>query len=677
MNLDKVIVADIEGDGLLDEISKLHVLSVGYQDKEGKWHIKSTNKKEDVFKVLGDENNVVVGHNFIGFDIPALKLLFPDLEVKAFIIDTLPLSYYLYSELRLHGLETWGETFGVPKVEIQPNEWKGPLEGESVEEFNKKMESRCVQDVRININLWTKMLAYLRAIYDNDDSLIINTIKYLNFKAEALQIQQENPVHIDVELAKKNYDFLQNIIQEKTEEIAKIMPKVPVVAKREIPKVMYKKDGSLSAHGEKWFERLKNAGLPLDYEGVVEEVTSYVEPNPSSHDQIKGFLFSKGWKPRIFKDGANGKVPQLRDDDKDLCESIKVLFKDYPELEALDGLSVAEHRAAYLKNFIEMVDENNTIPAWAHAFTRTLRLKHVKPFVNLPKPNSHHGELVRACMVAPEGYVLIGSDLSSIEDKCKQISIYPYDPEYVMTMNTKGWDAHLSLGLKSGMFTQDEVDFYKWYKTKDRDDALGICPESFRGLSEDELKEAFEILDKKRAVAKTVNYASVYGAGAPKIAESGGMTLKEARKSHKAYWDINWSVKKFASDRVVKEVEGQNWVSMGKKKGGLKKVNKTNWIWNEFSKMWLFLKNDKDRFSACNQNFGVKVFDTWGYFMVQEGIRPIYQAHDEYLWLCKEEDVERDIEIFKRSIEKVNRVFNPPIPIEADYEIGKNYAEVH
>ncbi len=93
--------------------------------------------------------------------------------------------------------------------------------------------------------------------------------------------------------------------------------------------------------------------------------------------------------------------------------------------------------------------------------------------------------------------------------------------------------------------------------------------------------------------------------------------------------------------------------------------------------MWLFLKNEKDRFSACNQSFGVKVFDTWGWFLVQAGIEPIFQSHDEFLWYCKEEDVELHKQILDDSVIKLNKAFNPPVPLEIDYKIGPNYSKVH
>lgn len=440
---------------------------------------------------------------------------------------------------------------------------------------------------------------------------------------------------------------------------------------------MYKQDGSLSAIAIKWYAFLEEEGLPLDTEETVEYIYKHKEPNGGSVAQMKDYLTSIGWKPTMHLPGANGQVPQLRDDDKNLCPDIYRLIEEYPELIALDGLSVATHRNGYLKSFLEKSDARGYAKAWAHGFTRTLRLKHSKPFVNLPKPNSTHGELIRSCMVAPKGYVCIGADLSSIEAKCKQISIFPLDPNYVKSMNVKGWDEHLALGLSMGMFTEDETIFYKYYKNKHKKDNIFKIPKSFSNLTDKEQHNAFEILDKKRATAKTTVYSSQYGAGAPRISEAAGIPLREAKDLHKGYWALNWAIKEFAKSRIIKVVKGKTYLRKSKKAGGIVEVNKSNWIWNEYTNMWLFLRNDKDRFSACNQNFGVKIFDTWVWYLLSKGILPIFQSHDEVLWYCKEDLVDKHIEILDSSVIWLNKTFKPPVPLEIDFQIGDTYMSVH
>lgn len=990
MNLDKVLVVDIECDGLLNELTKCHVLSCAYKDEDDKWQIISTNKREDIQRLVGNPDNVIVGHYFVGYDKPALQKL--GYEFNAQIIDTLGLSWYLYNEYIKHGLEDWGERLGIKKPEIE--NWTNL----SYEEY----KHRCEEDVKINTNLWVMMLDLLRELYDYEESTIVNVVKYFTFKMECLAIQEANPILIDLKQCEKNLEILEGIIEEKQAILSEIMPQVPKYAIRTRPKVAFKKDGSLSASGEKWFDLLEQAGLPQDYDGEVKVVVKYDPPNPASTSQMKDYLLSLGWKPKIFKDGANGKVPQLRDDDKNLCPNIKKLIATVPELEALNGLSVAQHRAGYLKAFLNLSNKEGYAVAKASGFAKTLRLKHSNPFVNLPKPTAEYGEYVRSVMIAPPGKVLIGSDVSSLEDKTKQIAIYDYDSEYVEQMNFPGWDAHLDIGQRAKLLTESEVMFFRWFKKYEKSDeetkdmmrrglAGNELLRSYDGWNDDKMHEEFVNISKKRAVAKTVNYACLpedntevltpagwksvdgikvydkvlsynqergvtefteieaihrykdaevfrlsnkwwsvestgdhrwfgkkrvfknkqrvyehlfmttsdinsefsilnsapyegsdvpfighdeasllgwiasdgylkwseesstsstsngtkrgvvcsvaqskkkyytevkslldrlgveysefinnagveyfkfsqgwardfltslylfgvnkhdidwvqlvlamdkpalsafftaffkgdgsykkdsksliitqnegrimdgiilcgnllgyrtthslkhksdrcyeirfseinyttgqklsrdfsrltdvfclttsnstfiirqngiisitgnctYGAGAAKVAESAGISENEARKVVRAYWDRNWAVKQYAEDRVVKTINGKDW------------------IYNPYSQLWLYLTSDHIKFSACNQNAGVKMFDLWVYFMIQEGLYPSAQFHDEVL-ICVDEGKEEWAKgVLIDCMDRVNHCFNYPIKLEVDVQFGKTYADVH
>ena len=648
MNLDnKTYVIDFESDGLVDKATKIWCMGLGWKDKKGDWQVKSTTNYNDMKIVLGNPENTVVCHNIVRFDVPLYEKIVGE-KVQANIVDSLGLSWYLYPELGQgeHGLSSWGEFFGVPKPKI--DNW----ENLSIEQYCHRVE----EDIKININLWIKQYEYLQKIYQNPQD-IVRIIKYLNFKLLCLKIQEDEKILIDIEQCQKNLDILQKIENEKKTLLEAAMPKIPIIKNLTKPKVCYKKDGSLSVAGARWFELLEHNGIREDFDGELNITTGYEEPNAGSPTQIKEWLMKLGWKPLLFEDGRNGKVPQVRNKEKMLCKSVLALKEIEPAIEHLDGLSVVTHRAGYLKGFLERADENGYAVAFAHGFTKTLRLKHAKPFVNLPKPSSPYGEFIRGVIIAPEGSILIGSDVSSLEDKMKQISIYPYDPEYVNDMNRPGWDAHLDIGLKSGMISQEESDFFRWYKKKDR--KKEDLPEIFKVYTEEELSEQFEKVSKKRATAKTGNYALTYGCGVPKLRESTGLSNKDAKVLFDGYWGRNWSVKKYAEDQNVKNVDGKSW------------------IWNPITNFYYFLASEKDRFSACNQSAGVRVFDGYVYEMIRRGVKPIFQAHDEVLIRVKNEDVDSTIDALKTSINRVNKQYSFPVNIEIDIQTGMNYAEVH
>lgn len=649
-NLDGALVIDIETRGLLDKLKSkddFHVMSVGWKS-EGKWNIKSTNREEDIAKIFENPDNTVVGHFFLAYDLPALKIMFPNINFKAKIIDSLALSHYLANDRLKHGLEDYGIEFGYEKVKISEEEWENLT--------YEKAEERCRRDVVINCILWDKQLTLLRELYDTDDE-IHSPIARCNFKMELLHIQENNKIKLDVDLCRKNLAFLEGIIAEKEKELNSILPTIKNIAVRKCPAKLYKADGKISSAGEKWFNMIKQLNLPEDYSGEINEVVSESPPNCQSTKQMKDYLFSKNWKPKLFKDGANGKVPQLRDDNKELCNSIKELIETVPELESLDGLSVAQHRAGYLRAFLDTMDEDGYVKAGWSGMAKTFRVKHNKPIVNLPANNSQYGELVRSCLIAPEGMVFVNADLSSLEDKTKQCCIYPYDPAYVETLNTPGYDAHLRIAELGNFMSDDEISFFKWYKQKDK--KFEDLPESFKVYNEEELSEQFNRLSKVRHTCKTTNYSATYSASPKKIAETAGVSLKIGQALHKTYWDLNWSVKKFTENLNVKTVGGRNW------------------IYNPFTKLWLLLTADHIKFSACNQNFGACVFDTFLWYLVQAGIKPIMTIHDELSFYIKigQEDWAR--KVIKESMDKVNLVFKQPISFESEPEFATSYGNVH
>lgn len=649
-NLDGALVIDIETRGLLDKLKSkedLHVMSVGWKS-DGKWNIKSTNKEEDIAKIFENPNNTIVGHFFIAYDLPALKIMFPNINFKAKIIDSLALSHYLANDRLKHGLEDYGIEFGYEKIKVSEEEWENLT--------YEKAEERCRRDVEINCILWDKQLTLLRQLYATDNE-IYSPIARCNFKMELLHIQENNRIKLDVDLCRKNLAFLEDIIAEKEKELNSILPTIKNIVTRKRPAKLYKADGKISSAGEKWFSMTKQLNLSEDYDGDINEVVSESPPNCQSTKQMKDYLFSKGWKPKLFKDGANGKVPQLRNDNKELCTSVKELIETVPELESLDGLSVAQHRAGYLKAFLDTMNEDGYVKAGWSGMAKTFRVKHNKPIVNLPSNNSQYGDLVRSCLIAPEGMLFANADLSSLEDKTKQCCIYPYDPTYVETLNTPGYDAHLRIAELGNFMSDDEIIFFKWYKQKDKD--IKDLPELFKVYNESELTEQFNRLSKVRHTCKTTNYSATYSASAKKIAETAGVPLKIGQALHKTYWDLNWSVKKFTEDLKVKTVDGRNW------------------IYNPFTKLWLLLTADHIKFSATNQNFGACVFDTFLWYLVQAGIKPIMNIHDELSFYIKvgQEDWAR--KIIKESMDKVNAIFNQPISFESEPEFATSYGNVH
>ena len=72
-----------------------------------------------------------------------------------------------------------------------------------------------------------------------------------------------------------------------------------------------------------------------------------------------------------------------------------------------------------------------------------------------------YGSDVRSCMVAREGKVYLGSDLSALENIIKFNLQLPHDRSYVESQLSDDFDPHLDIAVEAGMLTQSQVDFYK------------------------------------------------------------------------------------------------------------------------------------------------------------------------------------------------------------------------
>ena len=643
-------IFDIEGNGLLDTITEIWTFS--YETYRGKELIASgTITKPEEIKIFVLNQAVLVGHKIIEYDVPAIEKVF-GIKITARLIDTLGISFYHYPVKGfVHGLEAWGERFGTAKVKIDLTEWAGPLEGETWQQFIDKMTSRCETDVAINAKLFHFQMKYTMEIYNQDIGKVMRLFGYLGYKLDCLREQEAEKIKLDVRLAEKSRIDLEFIIDEKMTNLAKHMPRI---VDKDQPKVMYKKDGTISAHGEKWNALLMLKGLPLGTTQIT------VKGNPASPAQLKDWLFNLGWKPKTFKlNKKNEKVAQVSlPFGQGLCPSVIEMFEKYEYLEELGGLYRARHRFGLFKSFIENKDDNDFIYSRAQGFTNTLRMQHAKPVANLPGVDKYYGKEVRGCLTVPdETYIMCGSDISGLEDNTKQHYIYFYDPDYVTEMRVPGFDPHIDIAVLSNLITKEDEALYKHIE-KGKEE----FGENFKfSFTQDEID--YKRIKKARSQAKVINFSATYGAGAPKIAETLKCSIEEAKKLHKTYWNRNAAVKKTAKACKVKTVDGQKW------------------LYNPVSGFWMFLKAEKDRFSTLNQSTGVYVFDTWlrkvRTSLNPLGIRVCMQYHDELLLVTKGQNKSMVETTLKQAMIEANKELSLNVSIGISVDWGVNYAECH
>lgn len=654
-------IFDMEGDSLTP--TKLHCLCAIRYRGEVKTTLSLTTYHEmSLFFEEEDKcKGILVGHNIKKFDIPHIERLL-NIKVKARIIDTLALSWYLFPFRPKHGLDEWGEHLGIQKPPI--DNWVDlPIEDYIY---------RCTEDTKINDKLFNMQITYLKSIYTKvdgtvDSQSINRIIDYLTWKLDCAYEQEEVKWKVDIEKCHTNLAYLQAEMTKRFKALEESIPDNILYKVAKKPKVLYKKDGSPSEHGKKWLEVLGDLGLPPDYSNPIKVVAGSEKGNPGSHTQLKRWLDSLGWEPATFKYGKDEnhnitkKIPQISNtDNSGVCDSVKLLFEKESALENLDGLFVIRHRVGLLKGFIRDIDDKGFIKAEIAGLTNTLRFQH-KTVVNLPKVSRPYGELIRGCLIAPDyNHVLCGSDMSSLEDTTKQHFMYYFDPEYVKKMRIPGFDPHLAMGVFAGMITEDDSDFYKWYdKQKEaNDNAISKGQEPTHIFTPDETIR-YKKIKKTRGDAKIVNFSAIYGVGAFKMSLGTGWAVSKSKGLLAIYWKLNHSIKKVANACTVKTVNGQMW------------------LFNPVSKFWYALRFEKDKFSTLNQGTGVYAFDTQVRNARKRGIKLCGQFHDEIIFpLLKGTEQQHRI-LLEASIFDTNQELKLNVPLGISVDFGHSYADIH
>lgn len=710
----KIFVADIEANGLLDTITKIWTLGYAYQKPDSSWDLGTTSDYKAIARLFENENNVIIGHNFWLFDVPAVERVL-GIKVKAQIVDTLFLAWYLDPNRlktgKTFGLADYGEDFGTAKVKVEDGEWVGIGEekeallefvggDESISnlliekykslpekekdslvskiQFEKEnhqdlMEHRVTEDVKINVKLWLDQVSKYQELYQGEEHLIESHIRFLMSKANTYYEHLHNRMVVDQKLCKSEIERLEGLLKERTDKLEAVMPKVPKKTKKTRPKNPFKKDGEVSATGKRWFDLLDELGLPHDYDGEVEVINKWVDGSANSPKQIKDWLFSLGWEPRIYKKTFSKtiddfkQVPQVKDKDGNLCKSILKLAETHPQLLEYEQVGVLQHRLSVLKNFLKFMGEDGTVVADIGGLAASCRIQHRSPIVNLPKPSQLYGENIRRCLTAPEGLIMLGSDLSSLESVTKNAFIKPYDPEYVKVMEEDPYyDAHLDIGLVSGDLTENQAMFYKYVKEKAKNP--DIKPADIGKVQEDfwefynsvEDKEAYHHeLDMKRAKLKTTNYSSTYSIGSKALAKDLDISVKEAELMLKAFWERNWAIKQFASDCQTLKAIGDNWVI------------------NPITRFRYCHKEERKIFSVVNQGHGDYIFTLWCERLKRLGVKLYAGIHDEIVTCCKPEDKDRIVKLLFEAIEWVKGAVKQDVSLGIDFKEGLNYAEVH
>lgn len=387
----------------------------------------------DGLAMLADAD-LIVGHNIIGFDIPAIQKVYPDWKYRGLVRDTLVLTRLMWPHIKdgdyaraekgalpkkligAHKLEAWGYRLGILK-----DEYDGGWEA-----WSPVMHSYMEQDVEVTFALWRRIEKEAAdwgvPLTDPNPPPRKDCIELEHRVAWIVEMVQAHGVRFDEAAATRLFAKITARKAELDNELAKAFPP-KVVETVFVPKVNNKKLG---------YEK----GVPFTKRKVVPF-------SPSSRQQVAERLQELGWKPQSYgKDG----VPTV---DDEILSSLP-----YPEAKLLSEYFMLDKRLGQIANgkeaWLKKV-KNGRIHGRIHSGgAHTGRMTHSNPnLAQVPKASEEvpYGAECRECFVADEGFVLVGCDADALELRDLAGYMAAYDGgAYIETVlrgdKSKGTDMH-------------------------------------------------------------------------------------------------------------------------------------------------------------------------------------------------------------------------------------------
>ena len=378
---------------------------------EGQW---------PTFNIAIAQAQEVIGHNIIGYDIPACeKLLGTDFSACK-ITDTLVMSRLADPQREAHSLGHWGEKLGYPKGDY--SDWT---------HYTHDMLLYCEQDVNVNHEVYKALLKELKD-FKPDSLELEHGVQHI------IQQQIRNGWLLDSPKARDLVAELQEKSYSLEEEVQRVFIPLPTFVKEVTPKV--KKDGDFSTVGLKF--------LGDQWEQVAGPFSRIDWPvfNLGSRQQIGRYLKHFGWKPKAFTETGHPIVSE------DILKNVKGI----PEAELIASYLLVGKRIAQVRSWLEAANEDT---GRVHGYVNTNgavtgRMTHSKPnLAQVPSSSSLYGPECRSCWIVPKGYKLVGIDASGLE--LRMLAHFMNDADYTNTILTG--DIHTANQKAAGLDTRNQA----------------------------------------------------------------------------------------------------------------------------------------------------------------------------------------------------------------------------
>lgn len=461
----RICIFDLEADGYLHNVTKVHCGSFKDINTQEIWKFKPHQIKEML--EFMDTCTVLIGHNIIGYDFPVLKKLY-NYEFKGSKVDTLIMSRLLDTrrispphcpnKKAPHSIEAWGYRVGVHKIDWRAKAIELGLIDEDAPDgaefltYHPEMLVYNTRDIIVNELVYHALLKEAKG--ENWRNAFLLSFKLF----ENLQRQEEYGWLVDREYMEWCIRQLDRWI-ERIDRV--ITPKLPLVLEieegKENGEVKYIKkpflvSGKYSKPIEDWYDRTGISRRDVPVVGCFSRV-SFRPTNLNSNEETKDFLLSLGWEPLEWNTNDFGERTSAK------------LSKDDP-FEGIDGKLgklVAKRvqcrqRKSIIEGLLGLIRDDGRIGSAVNTLAATGRCTH-RNIVNIPRVGSFYGKQLRKMFICKEGYVLVGtdSDGNQIRQLCARMGDPVYQENVLNGKREDGTDIHSVNMRAAGLDSRDNA----------------------------------------------------------------------------------------------------------------------------------------------------------------------------------------------------------------------------
>jgi DNA polymerase-1 len=561
-------------------------------------------RTKEEFNAWAKRDFSFVGHNAVAFDIPVLNSLWQTRIGISRVVDTFVLSM-LYSPSLTggHSLEAWGQRLRFPKLEFK-----------DFTHYSEEMRKYCENDTAVTKRLFSRLSERMRSVGFTERGAMLETYSWHIIQNK----QRRHGFPFDFERAHKLYVELRGREEELKREIYKQWPPqfLPVAEFKQHSK----KDGSPTAnftrHEQQYPElRKREDGGYTAY--------NWVEFNLGSPTQRVQKLTETGWKPIAFTKAGNPKV-----DEESLTKFAETSGNEAGKL--LAKWVVINSRANMVNTWLDAYNEKTGAIHGQLWLAKTLRYRH-------DKPNSANIPSVR---LDKNKSILFGED-----------GMWTYETRDLYTCGDPRLYSLVGIDAK-GIQLRVLAHYLR-----DEEFTRAILSEDPHTANQQRLALA------SRALAKTIVYATLMGAGDGRIASEADVSLKEAKLAKQTFFQSVPGLPKLIG-KLQQELKRTGRITLCD--GSRVLVSSDHMV------IPYLLQGDESR-----------IMKQAGIYLDEEIRRNKIQAwkvgdiHDEWQFVVLSTHVESFVKLALEVFPRTGESFGYTVPIEGDAKVGKTWAETH